>query len=322
MGEEIRDREGRTMTSGHGRTAVVRIGCRRAGIGPQRFALFLVLLAAMLLIGCGADEPETARAPSAGPGVSVIETPLAMPGLDRERTIRIYLPPDYATSSARYPVLYMHDGQNLFDDATSYAGEWGVDEALDQLAGEEGLELIVVGIDNGAELRTQELVPWALPDADEPQPVDAPAYLAFITDTVKPWVDEAYRTRPEREHTGIMGSSFGGIASHYALLQRPDVFSRFGVFSPSYWVSEEVFIATGTAALAPDLRLYLQMGENEGDMVPGFERMAALLHERGLGPDQLVVRLSPDGEHHESTWRQDFPDAVRFLFGSQATPGP
>ena len=104
-------------------------------------ALFIVPAAAL-----AADLP-----PSAGPGVRVLE-PMTIPGLDRERTIRLYLPPGYDASTKRYPVLYMHDGQNLFDDATSYVGEWGVDEALDALAA-EGLELIVVGIDHGGEKR-------------------------------------------------------------------------------------------------------------------------------------------------------------------------
>ena len=247
----------------------------------------------------------------------MIEPPLAMPGLDRERTIRIYLPPAYAASTRRYPVLYMHDGQNLFDNATSYAGEWGVDETLDRLAAEEGLEVIVVGIDNGELARTRELVPWKIDDEDPLEGTDAIAYLEFITDTVKPWVDARYRTLPEREHTGIMGSSFGGIASHNALLSRPDVFSRYGVYSPSYWVSEEIFALTEAAELAPDVKVFLQMGENEGEMVPDFERMAALLRERGLGPGQLQVRLSPEGEHHETTWRMVFPDTVRFLFGTE-----
>ena len=237
-----------------------------------------------------------------------------------ERVVAVYLPPGYAESSQRYPVLYMHDGQNLFDNATSYAGEWGVDEALDRLAADEGLKVIVVGIDNGELARTRELVPWRIDAEDPMEGTDAVAYLGFITDTVKPWVDARYRTLPEREHTGIMGSSFGGIASHNALLTRPDVFSRYGVYSPSYWVSEEIFSMTQAAELAPDLRLFLQMGENEGDMVVAFERMATLFRERGLGPDRLQVRLSPNGEHHESTWRLELPDTVRFLFGPEGDP--
>jgi enterochelin esterase-like enzyme len=95
------------------------------------------------------------------PGVQPVSAPMAMPGLGRERRIRVYLPPGYASSTRRYPVLYMHDGQNLFDEATGFAGEWGVDETLDRLARERGLEVIVVGIDNGQEHRINELKPWA-----------------------------------------------------------------------------------------------------------------------------------------------------------------
>lgn len=280
---------------------------------PVRLHLALIALA---LAACGGgEEPPAQRAATAGPGVTVIDAPLAMPGLDRTRTLRVYLPPGYAASDRRYPVLYMHDGQNLFDDATSYAGEWGVDEALDRLAETEGLELIVVGIDNGQALRARELVPWTDTGLEGLDTTDAEAYLAFITDTVKPWVDARYRTLPGREHTGIMGSSLGGIASQYAVQARPDVFARAGVFSPSYWVSEQAFVSARAADLPPDVRLALQVGAEEGeDMVPDFERMAALLREEGLGPDQLQVRLTPEGRHHESTWRAEFPAAVRFLF--------
>ena len=162
-----------------------------------RFAALPAVAFLMLPIAAlAADMPATA-----GPGVRVLP-PMTIPGLGRERTIRLYLPPGYDASTKRYPVLYMHDGQNLFDDATSYVGEWGVDEALDALAA-DGLELIVVGIDHGGEKRFNELSPVSHPrfGAGENR-----QYTDFVVNVLKPHIDATYRTRPEREHTGIMGS--------------------------------------------------------------------------------------------------------------------
>ena len=119
------------------------------------------LLALVLALACAAcTAPPPPRAPSAGRGVAVLPTPFTIPKLERQRTVRLYLPPSYGQGDKRYPVIYMHDGQNLFDDATSYAGEWGVDETLDQMAAKQGFEAIVIGIDNGAEKRMNELNPW------------------------------------------------------------------------------------------------------------------------------------------------------------------
>src|SRR3712207_4115220 len=132
-----------------------------------------------------------------------LDTAFAMPQLGRTRRVWIYLPPDYATSSKRYPVLYMHDGQNVFDAATSYAGEWGVDEALDSLhaAGDHGA--IVVAVDNGHQQRMNEYSPWKHPQAGGGE---GDGYVDFLALTLKPYVDARYRTRPDAASTGIMGS--------------------------------------------------------------------------------------------------------------------
>ena len=125
-------------------------------------------VAACAAMSCYAAEPlsaATVASPksTATASVSILTPPFLIPGLNRERTVRLYLPPGYATSTKRYPMLYMHDGQNLFDAATSYAGEWGVDETLDTLAKIQGLELIVVGIDQGGVNRMTEFNPWDAP---------------------------------------------------------------------------------------------------------------------------------------------------------------
>ena len=267
-----------------------------------------ILLLALLLAWPlhAADTPSTA-----GKTVTVFTPPLRLPGLQRPRTLRLYLPPGYARGDARYPVLYMHDGQNLFDDATAYAGEWGVDEALDALA-REGFEAIVVGIDNGGENRIRELSAWPNPESGAG---DNDLYLADLLDVIKPFVDANWRTRPGREDTAILGSSLGGLASHYAIHRRPDVFSKAGVFSPSYWIAPAVYVHTANVGLPGDARLYLTMGGREGEQgLEDARRMHAQLRGQGLG-ERVALSVEPDGEHNEKTWRREFPKAVRFLFG-------
>ena len=265
----------------------------------------LAVLLAARVIATAAERPSTA-----GPGVHVLE-PMTIPGLGRERTIRLYLPPGYDASDARYPVLYMHDGQNLFDDATSYVGEWGVDEALDALAA-EGLALIVVGIDHGGEKRFNELSPWANPRFG---PGENAQYTDFVVNVVKPYIDAHYRTRPQREHTGIMGSSMGGIASHYALYAHGATFSKAGIFSPAYWTGPAIRPWTLSATLRPGTRVWMNMGEKEGDdMVGPFAIMAPLV-EADVAPGDFHAGVVPGAEHNERFWRGEFPDAVRFLFG-------
>ena len=254
------------------------------------------------------------RAHTAGPGVQVLATPLPMPGLDRSRTIRVYLPPGYASGDKRYPVLYMHDGQNLFDDATSFAGEWGVDETLDALARDGTLELIVVGIDNGAEKRVAELTPW--PNPDESAVAEGAQYLDFLVKVVKPHVDRQYRTLGDRDHTGIMGSSLGGLVSDYAMRTHPDVFGRIGIFSPSYWYSDRVWPFAQAHPPRPGTRIWLVAGGDEGkDMTGPAERMAQLLRSQAGDGVRLQAAIRPGAGHNEKAWREEFPAAVRFLFG-------
>lgn len=279
----------------------------------------LALLASALAGHASAADAPQARPSTAGPGVHVVEPPMRIPGLDRMRTIRVYLPPGYAESGKRYPVLYMHDGQNLFDDATSYVGEWGVDESLDALAG-EGIELIVVGIDHGDGKRINELNAWPSPRFGA---AENAAYTDFIVETLKPWVDDQYRTRPGREDTGIMGSSMGGLASHYAIHAYPQAFSKAGILSPAYWVAgDAVFDWTEEHRLPHDSRLYLAAGGKEGDDMTGpFERMVAQLRAAPGPLPALHAGIVAPAEHNERFWRDEFPQAVRFLYGpAQATP--
>lgn len=299
---------GPTRGGGTLRDIAASRGLRRPS--PMRPCHPLLNLAAIALACALATACSSERAPSAGPGVRILEPALEMPGLDRSRTLRLYLPPGYASGDARYPVIYMADGQNLFDDATSYAGEWGVDESMDELARCCGFEAIVVGIDHGGERRMNELSPWPNPGFGA---AEGEAYLRFVVEVVKPFIDRTYRTRPGPADTAIIGSSMGGLAAHYALLARPDVFGGAGVLSPSYWFSQRAFDLAGSAALPPDARVFLYVGGGEGDnMVPDAERMHQLLHPR-LG-ERVMLEVAPDARHHEAAWRAVFPRVVRWLF--------
>ena len=287
----------------------------RGGWGLGALASIILFL----LLGSLAAASATLRPATAGPGVHVIKSPLAMPGLERTRTIRVYLPPGYAEGSKRYRVLYMHDGQNLFDDATSYVGEWGVDEAMDALARSDGIELIVVGIDHGNDKRLSELRPYAHPRFG---PAEGDQYLDFVVHVVKPFIDKTYRTRAGRKDTGILGSSLGGLMSHYALLKYPKVFSRVGIFSPSYWIAEAIYPATEAIKLPRDTRIFMVVGDDEGEeegdrakTVDHVKQMATLLQRSQGKRITLSTTVRAGAKHNEAAWKREFPDAIRFLFG-------
>jgi len=235
--------------------------------------------------------------------------PLTMPGLGRERTLRVYLPPSYASQPSRhYPVVYFHDGQNLFDDATSYAGEWGVDETLDALAAQTGVEAIAVGIDHGGEHRMRELNPW-----DHPRfgPGEGRAYLAFVANTVKPHIDRRYRTLPGRAHTALAGSSMGGLITWAGLCLHGDTFGGGLVMSPSLWAAPAALDGAARQTWAAGTRIYVYAGGLEGgDMAANAERLHRLIEK----PAVAARRVNETGQHNEATWRAELPAALRFLF--------
>ncbi|MBZ9610483.1 alpha/beta hydrolase [Rheinheimera maricola] len=248
--------------------------------------------------------------------VHVLSQDFTIAGLNRSRTVRLYLPADYQSSNKHYPVLYMHDGQNVFDQATAFAGEWGVDETLNQLATQGWLQLIVVAIDNGESHRMAEYSGWDHPRYGKGE---GEHYIRFITTVIKPYIDQQYRTLPQAEYTGLMGSSMGGLISHYAMFNQPGIFSKVGIFSPSYWYADAVFQQTDSRVLPPGSRISLLVGAHEGrDMVTNTQKMAALLRLQGFNRMQLAVKSVPGAEHNEAFWRGEFADAVLFLFNPSA----
>jgi predicted alpha/beta superfamily hydrolase len=271
----------------------------------------------------GAAKPVPAH--SATASVFLLDTAFAMPELGRTRRVWVYLPPDYAWSDRTYPVLYMHDGQNVFDAATAFAGEWGVDEALDSLhaAGDPGA--IVVAVDNGGDRRIAEYSPWTHPRHGGGE---GDAYADFLANTLKPYIDAQFRTRTGPESTAVMGSSMGGLISLHAALRHPGVFGRVGVFSPSLWFSDSVFVAARAARPAePRPRFYFLSGGLEGPreqplaVVMDQQRMIDTLVAAGwtVGMD-LFAAAPEDGRHAEWFWRREFPAAYRWLFAAPPPP--
>jgi predicted alpha/beta superfamily hydrolase len=236
-----------------------------------------------------------------------------MPGLNRERTVRILLPPSYASEpQRRYPVLYLHDGQNLFDAAASFAGEWGMDETLDALAAATGFEAIAIGIDHGGDKRRNELNPWP---HERFGAGEGEAYLDFIVKVLKPSIDARYRSRPEPASTLIGGSSMGGLISHAGITRHPEVFGLALVFSPAYWVGPAMLAMAEQRRLPSSARVYFYAGGKENDtMVPHTQRMHALLQSQGVATQ---VQVALDAEHNEAAWRAALDPALRWLFKLQ-----
>lgn len=254
--------------------------------------------------------------------VKVITTRFNMPQLNRTRRVWVYLPSGYDGSDKRYPVLYMHDAQNLFDSRTSATGvEWRVDETLAALqhTGDHGA--IVIGIDHGVKNRINEFSPWKNPRHGGG---DGEKYTKFIVETLKPFVDKHFRTLPDREHTAMMGSSMGGLITLYAGLSHQETFGRLGVFSPSLWFSKEVFPFVEAAKLQHTMKIYMLGSERESAyMRRNLLHLYDSLLKAGFVKDQLSLVIHDDGGHNESFWAREFPEAYLWLFsGPQPSVSP
>ncbi|KAF5073998.1 putative esterase [anaerobic digester metagenome] len=251
---------------------------------------------------------------TAASNVHIMDEDFFIPQLNRSRRIWIYLPPDYDTSGKDYPVLYMHDGQNLFDSNTSFSGEWQVDETLNAMAG-DGIEVpVVVGIDNGGIYRIAEYTPWA---NQQYGGGDGDAYIRFIVETLKPYIDQNYRTLPGKDHTGIMGSSLGGLISHYGALRYQQTFSKAGIFSPSYWFSDSVWSFTQHSPKQANMKFYQLCGTLEGEnTVAHMLRMSDSLETAGFSQEEIFNKVVEGGQHNEALWRDNFREAMLWLFGN------
>lgn len=303
---------------------------------PDRRTVLAGLTALSLPAAGRAEAPSTGR---------IAEYPQMASAHVQPRDVTVWLPPGYDASDARYPVLYMHDGQNLFDASRAgYGKEWGVDEHLARLSVNGQIRTpIVVGIHN-TPLRLREYVPadmiHALPNeirADlgalyggEPL---SDAYLRFMVEELKPLVDRTYRVRTGPDDTVVMGSSMGGLISLYALMKHSDVFGAAGCLS-THWplrverldddrlgTWRETIVQTWSSVIARGLpdpashRLYFDRGDETLDRFYTFfqSRIDAVVTARGWGPDRFRSLVFPGAEHNEASWNQRLDVPLAFL---------
>ena len=232
-----------------------------------------------------------------------------MPQLGRQRRIWIYLPADYFSSKNKYPVIYMHDGQNLFDSYSSGYGEWGIDEFLDKVS--PGKKCIVVGIDHGGSERIAEYDPYDS-KYGKGRGTD---YTEFLVKTLKPYIDANYRTRKDARNTTIAGSSIGGLISMYAAIKYPDVFGNAGIFSPAFWIAPEIYDLAKQSLFNKKSRFYFVCGDAESDlMVSDMKRMAAIVQGKGTSPQNSPVTVIKSASHNEKQWNSDWPGFYKWLF--------
>jgi predicted alpha/beta superfamily hydrolase len=245
----------------------------------------------------------------------VTDIPGPTPG--QSRHVVVHLPGSYDEEVRRYPVIYMQDGQNLFDDGTSYAGSWRLSEELVS-ASRLGADAIVVGVYHASEHRISEYSPFLDERVGGGQ---AHVYAAWLADVLRPEINRRYRTLPQREQTGVAGSSMGGLFSLYAIFERSDVFGFAAVMSPSLWFAQRAIFDWVQSRPSVDVRLYLDTGAREGERtLANAQRMRDLLIAKGYLPGERLRYIEDAiGVHHESAWGRRFRKALPALLAAPAT---
>jgi predicted alpha/beta superfamily hydrolase len=243
------------------------------------------------------------------------------------RWLRVWLPPRYDDASnagRRYPVLYLNDGQNLFESSTAFNGiEWGVDETADRLIRQEEIPpLIIVGLDNAGKNRIREYMPFR-----SLQPMllrgQGSRYPDFLTNEVMPFMARNYRVAEGPENTGLGGSSLGALIALFTAAVRPGLIGRLLVESPSLWASNRQMIrASRNVQRWPD-RIFLGVGTAEAgredknrSVVDDVRELANILQRAGLDDKRLRLVIEEGAAHTESSWARRFPNALQFLYGS------
>lgn len=249
---------------------------------------------------------------TASPQVHFIDTAFNLKALGKARRIWIYLPKDYINSKKHYPVVYMHDGQNLFDTYTSSFGEWGLDEILDSIFDKTKKSVIVVGIDNSNE-RMQEYNPYPQNDSVKKE---GKAYVKSLVENLKPFVDEHYRTLKDRKNTSIAGSSMGGIISMWAVMQYPQIFGSAGIFSPSFWIAPPFKNEVLAMMKNYNGKLFFYAGGSESKTM--VNDMDTIIYAINTVSNVTIKRkVSPNGQHNETAWQKAFPEFIEMLIGEK-----
>jgi predicted alpha/beta superfamily hydrolase len=276
-------------------------------------------------IAADVDTAHTSANPSVVGELVLHEFPSRTFG--NTRMLRVWLPPGYhdpENKDRRYPVLYLNDGQNLFDRATAFIGvEWQVDETADRLIRAAKIPpLIVVGIDNAQKDRAREYLPYRSfnPPVLRPQ---GKRYPDFLLREVMPFLYLRYRIARGPENTGLGGSSLGAIISLYTAMDRPGIFGRLLLESPSLFVSNRVLLKYSRAFRDWPERVFLAVGTKESgrqdrdeEVVDDVRELGQVLRRGGLGEERLRMKIDDGATHTEAEWAKRFPEALTFLFGT------
>lgn len=262
------------------------------------------------------DEASFAGLHTASLNVQLAEEAFEMPMIDKVRRIWVYLPPGYNKTKTRYPVMYMHDGQNVFDEYTAPFGEWGVDECMDSLISQGKPACIVVAIENGNMDRMSEYNPYEFTWKTERDTITFPPkaneYLDDIVNTLKPYIDKKYRTLPSKENTIITGSSMGGLISYYAVLKYPGVFGKAGIFSPAFWTASGIDSLTDAVGNNLKGKYFFYMGGKEGGTY--VDDMKRICNKAGTNSSALIYSfIDPEAEHKEKYWRKWFAEFYNWI---------
>ena len=247
------------------------------------------------------------------------------------RMVRVWLPPEYdGWGETRYPVLYLNDGQNLFEPTTAFAGvHWQVGETASRLIAQETIPpVIIVGIDNTGKNRVREYIPYRSQDP----PVIGPQgkhYPDFLRREVMPLIEKYYSVAKGPEHTGLGGSSLGGLITLYTQLAAPGVFGRLLIESPSLFVANRRIVEECRQFRDWPSRVYLGMGtqevghaENDERIVNDARDLGSILRAAGLDEWRLAIQIEEGAPHSESAWAARFPAALEFLYSSPGSQGP
>ena len=248
---------------------------------------------------------------TASGNVIIVDTAFFIPQLNRKRTVRMYLPPDYHQSGKRYPVLYMADGQNCFDEYTSAFGEWKVDETMDRFYDSCGKSLIVVAVDNGNELRLKEYEPYYFEMSGQGEGKE---YSAFIVETLKPYIDDHYRTKSSVDDTHVAGSSMGGVISMYMITAYPKIIGNAGIFSPAFWTARPIYsdVSKQLPALKKHSLFFYAGGKESKTLESETREMYQLIQKAKKIKAELIV--DPSASHNEKAWSAWFPVYLKWLF--------
>ena len=242
--------------------------------------------------------------------VRVLDSAFSIPQLKCTRRIWIYLPEGYSESDEKYPVIYMHDGQNLFDNSTSFSGEWKIDETIDSLTSNGAKKAIVIGIDNGGKERINEYTPFV---NKEYGGGDGSKYMNFIVSTLKPYIDKNYRTLSDRNNTTIAGSSLGGLISFYGIMKYKKVFSKAVIMSPSFWFSNKIYFIPSNRTKYP-IKLLFVAGDSESEtMIPNIDKMIFTLKKMKYPESSYHLDIIKDGIHNEKLWGDNFGKCYKWI---------